>query len=153
MVMIVFSSSASTALQSGAAVVREHRRDHQNEPDQAGGDTAADGIGAERRPDRALFDHLYTGGQRSGAQVERKIGRFLLSGGSRDAALIGNPVLDGRRAEHDVVEHNREPVTDVGFGVALKAAGRFLGQHEAGFPTAGHVTLLRTRSSGTDRGP
>ncbi len=68
-----------------------------------------DRIRAEFGADRALFEDLDRRRQRAGAQQQRKIARRLDGkAAGNDAAAAEDRFADNRRADHLVVEHDRE---------------------------------------------
>ncbi len=143
--MIVLRSKSQHGIQAGAAVVHDHRCHHERQAHDAGGDTSANRVGAQRRANGPLFDHSDARGQRAGAQVKRQICRLLVIRRSRDPTLIGDSVFDPRRTQYEIVEHYGEPVVDVCLRKAPKALSRILREYEIGLPLAGELALLGLR--------
>jgi len=87
-----------------------------------------DGIGAQRRTDRPLFDADQAGRQRSGTEQRRKIADALFGKvAAGDLAMLPDfPANRGRRA-HSVIEHNGEIVIGVRSGfIVVAGEGRKL---------------------------
>ena len=73
-----------------------------------------DRIGAEIGADRALLEDRDRRRQRAGAQQQRQIARRLHREAARDdAAAAEDRLADHRRADHLVVEHDRERLADI----------------------------------------
>ena len=82
--------------------------------DDTGGDAGLDRVGAEARADRALFGDVERRRQRAGAQQHGEVvGRLRREVAGDLARAAGDRLLDGRRGDHLVVEHDGEALADV----------------------------------------
>ncbi len=109
--------------QAGEPVVDEHEHHHRERGSRGGDEPLADGIGAERRPHRALLQHLDGCGQRARAQHDGQVGRLLGGEAAGDlGAPGGNALPDLRRRVDVAVQHDREAPAHVGLGELREGA-------------------------------
>ena len=111
-----------------ALVIDQHEEHHRDQARDAGPEALADGIGAQRRAHRPLFlDTSMLAGSEPARRFSARSAASSCAGGAGDSAGIADPALDGRRADHLAIHHDRGPVADIGFGVALEASWRHPG--------------------------
>ncbi len=97
---------------AGEAVVADHDEDHQQRAEDAGRDALADRVGAQRRTDGALLQHLERHREGAGLEGEREVLRLLdrlVAEGDLPAAI--DPRVDhGRAALDAAVKHDRHEI-------------------------------------------
>ena len=106
--MIRLTTIEITRVEAGQLVVEQHEEHDEHEAADRGRDARADRVGAERRPDRPLFEEVHRRRQRAGAKDQRQVLRLLLREAAGDLPLVGDARLNRRRREHAVVENDRE---------------------------------------------
>src|ERR1019366_2020139 len=94
-------------------------------------DAGTNRIGAERRPDRALFQVLDAGRQSTGTQSHRKVLSLLLGEPAVDDAVVTNGVFDHRHFLHLVVENDRQVVAHMSGSEGVELAPTLTGKDKA----------------------
>jgi hypothetical protein len=97
-------------------VVADGEHHHHDQAEDRGAHSPGDRVRAQRRPHGALLFDLHGNRQGAGPQHHRQVRRLLRREATLDLSARPDARADDRRAVDPLVEHDREPLADVGAG-------------------------------------